>query len=215
MMSRNRVLGALLVAVMFALLGIPTTAGAHGHAEVGAYMLVLGFRNEPAYVGEPNAIELRVTNTKTGEPVEDLADTLHAEIGYGDARRQLALRPRWGMPGVYTADVIPTAAGDYTVRIGGAIAGTPVDVTLTSGPESFSPVETAAAVAFPAAQPAPAELQAAADAAYRLAQAGLAVGGIAALLAIAALGRGALRSRHGRRSAASAAAIAAPAPAER
>lgn len=153
-----------------------TAALAHGHTEVGDYELVIGFHNEPAYQGEPNGLDLFVTNTKTGEPVNGLEDTLRVEISYGSSTQELEIRSQWGEEGAYTAYVQPTEAGDYTWRIFGEIEGTPVDVSMTSGPDTFSPVEPKATIAFPAAEPTPAELQARLEAAVQSARMALIVG---------------------------------------
>ena len=115
-----------------------SVASAHGHTEVGDYELVIGFHNEPAYQSEPNGLDLFVTNKKTGEKVNDLADTLKVEIIFGSSKKELKIRPQWGEDGAYTADVLPTVAGDYTWHIWGAIKGTPVDVSMTSSPSGAS-----------------------------------------------------------------------------
>jgi hypothetical protein len=156
---RNRILPLMLLVCALALLAAPRGASAHGHVEVEGYELVIGFSSEPAYQGEPNGLDLRVTNTATGAPVSGLADTLRVAISFGEASRELELRPRWGEEGAYTAEVLPTEAGDYTWRIWGEIEGTSVDVTMTSGPGAFSAVEAKGQVAFPAAEPTPAELE--------------------------------------------------------
>ncbi len=156
------------LALVLALFGValvlaaqPRPVLAHGHIDVGNYELVIGFRNEPAYQGEPNGLDLIVTNTQTNTPVMGLEDTLKAEISFGGATRSLELRARWGRDGAYTAEIVPTEAGDYTWRIFGDIEGTPVDVSMTSSPDTFSSVQPKAAVAFPAAEPTAAELRAA------------------------------------------------------
>lgn len=100
-------------------------------------------------------------------PVEGLEETLQAEIIFGAESRTLAVEPQWGQPGKYTAAVLPTAAGDYTWRVFGTINGTPVDVKLSSGPDTFGAVETKAAVSFPAAEPDVAGLQTEVDAAAK------------------------------------------------
>ena len=160
------------------------TALAHGHTQAGDYELVIGFHNEPAYQGEPNGLDLFVTDTKTGERVSGLEDSLKVEIGFGAAKRELELRAQWGEEGAYTADVLPTVAGDYTWRIWGDIKGTPVDVSMTSGPDTFGSVDAKSAVAFPAADPTPAELRAEVLAAQQAAQTALLVGGLGLLLGI-------------------------------
>jgi hypothetical protein len=196
-----RSLRLLALPLLLAALLLPFTASiasAHGHVEVGDYELVIGFHNEPAYQGEPNGLDLFVTNKQTGERVNDLADTLKVEIIFGSAKRELEIRPQFGEDGAYTADVLPTEEGDYTWHIWGDIKGTPVDVSMTSGPDTFGAVEAKGAVAFPAAEATPAELKAQAAAAAQTAQIALVVGGAGALLGVAGLVAGivGLRARR-------------------
>jgi hypothetical protein len=146
------------LALLFALL-LTFTVSAHGVTQVGNYELVIGFHNEPAYQGEPNGLDLFVTNTTTNEPVNGLEETLRAEIIYGASRQEVALRGQFGQDGAYTADVLPTAAGDYTWHIWGEIEGTPVDVSMTSSPDTFGSVELKSDAAFPAAEPTLQELE--------------------------------------------------------
>ncbi len=80
------------------------------------------------------------------------------------------------MDGAYTAEVLPTQAGDYTWHIWGDIKGTPVDVSMSSSPETFGAVEAKSVVAFPAAEPTAAELQAQVATAAQSAQMALMVG---------------------------------------
>jgi hypothetical protein len=126
---------------------------------VGDYELVIGFHNEPAYQGEPNGLDLFVTDLTTGEPVNGLEETLQAEIIYGASKQELTIEAQWGQDGAYTAYVIPTEAGDYTWHIWGEIEGTPVDVSMTSSPDTFSSVAPKNEVAFPAAEPTLNELR--------------------------------------------------------
>ncbi len=157
MMSRK--LGsALLLALLFAVV-LSITAFAHGSTQVGDYELVIGFRNEPAYQGEPNGLDLFVTNTATNEPVNGLEETLRVEIIYGASKQELPIRAQFGQDGAYGADVLPTEAGDYTWHIWGEIEGTPVDVSMTSSPDTFGSVEPKSEFAFPAAEPTMQELR--------------------------------------------------------
>lgn len=155
----RRLTYASTLALCFALV-LTFTASAHGVTQVGDYELVIGFHNEPAYQGEPNGLDLFVTNMQTNEPVNGLEQTLQVEVIYGASTKQLVLRPQFGQDGAYTADVLPTAAGDYTWHIWGEIEGTPVDVSMTSSPNTFGSVEPKGEFAFPAPEPALQELQA-------------------------------------------------------
>ena len=149
---------ALSLAFLFALLS-SFAASAHGVTTVGDYELVIGFHNEPAYQGEPNGLDLFVTNMTTSEPVNGLEETLRVEIIHGASTRELTIETQFGQDGAYTAHVLPTEAGDYTWHIWGDIEGTPVDVSMTSSPDTFSAVEPKSVVAFPAAEPTSDDLQ--------------------------------------------------------
>jgi hypothetical protein len=173
--------------VLILALALPQLAAAHGHVEVGEYSLVIGFHNEPAYQGEPNGLDLFVTVHDTGEPVNGLEETLRVEILFGASRRELPLEAQWGAEGAYTAYLVPTEAGDYTWRIFGRIEDTPVDVSMTSGPETFSPVEAKSTVAFPAPEPTASELAGGARTATVVAAAALAQGLLALATGVVAL----------------------------
>lgn len=166
------------------------TAFAHGHVEVGKYELVIGFREEPAVQSEVNGLDLRVSVKASGDPVVGLEESLKAEISYGATTQPLELRARWGQEGAYTADILPTESGDYTFRIFGTIEGEPVDVTMTSSPDTFSSVGSKASIAFPAPEATPAELAATAAAAQRTATIALVVGALGLLLGAAGLAFG-------------------------
>jgi hypothetical protein len=186
------------LAVLLAALLLPfsvSVASAHGHTEVGDYTLVIGFHNEPAYQGEPNGLDLFVTNTKTKENINGLADTLKVEIIFGSSKKALEIRPQWGRDGAYTAYVLPSEKGDYTWHITGDIKGTPVDVSMTSGPDTFGSVVDKSEVAFPAVEATPAELQAQAAAAAQTAQMALMVGALGAVLGVAGIVVGVLSLR--------------------
>ena len=56
--------------------------------------------------------------------------------------------------GEYNAPIMPTAPGDYTFHITGNVHGQPVDVTVTSGDETFDTVQGTAEIQFPVKIPA-------------------------------------------------------------
>lgn len=198
-MRSLRLIALALVTSLFSLFAFVQPAAAHGHTNVGKYELVIGFHVEPAYQGEPNGLDLFVTNTETEEPVNDLADSLQVEIIYGSSRQELEVRAQWGQDGAYTADVLPTEAGDYTWHIWGDIEGTPVDVEMTSSPDTFSPVRAKANVSFPAAEPTTSELQAAVDAAAGRASTALIIGVLGLVVGMVGLVIGFMGMRAARR----------------
>jgi hypothetical protein len=139
---------ALALALAFVALAAPATTFAHETRTVATdYELVVGFIEEPAIQNDTNGIFLEVT--KGGEPVEGLADTLRAEVIYGDQKREATLGPASGEKGVYTSVFIPTEPGDYTFRIFGKVGDQDIDETFTSSPEGFDSVAPRIDYEFP------------------------------------------------------------------
>lgn len=163
-----------LIASVFlvSLAALPLSAEAHEDREIlgDRYRLTLGFVTEPAYVGQPNALELRViefvpndatptagtpeTTTVDAVPVRGLEETLKVEVEVrgSEVRAPLNLQPA-GRAGSYRATLFPTAPGDYVFHITGDIDGEPVDETFGSSPETFSPVQPVTEFQFPVTVP--------------------------------------------------------------
>jgi hypothetical protein len=188
---KNKALSAIgiVFAVMVAL-SLPGMVFAHGQTQVGDYALEIGFHNEPVYQGDPNSLDLFVTNSKTNEKVNGLENTLQVEIIFGSSRKQLTLTPQDGVDGGYTAPLIPTDLGDYTWHIWGTINGTPADVSMTSSPTTFGSVEAKADYAFPGTEPALADLQAQTTTAASSAQLAMMLGVAGTVLGVAGLAVG-------------------------
>ncbi len=160
-MLRNIKLLASLAALTLLAGLIPTLTAAHEHREVadGRYELTVGFLTEPAYVTQQNGLSLRVlqvsdatpaaADAHAGTPVEGLADTLTAEVSYGDQSMELELEPVFNDPGHYQAIFFPTAPGAYSFHISGEIEGTPIDETFEPGPETFDEVQPIEPLQFP------------------------------------------------------------------
>ncbi|HET7092381.1 MAG TPA: hypothetical protein VFI22_02860 [Thermomicrobiales bacterium] len=147
----------------------PLVASAHEHRTIanGHYNVVVGFRDEPAFAGLKNGLDLTVMKLggtpsagtpaadsddgPAGEPVAGLEKTLKAEVLYGDQTMELTLAPRWNTPGAYDGVFFPMKPGDYTFRIFGTIDGAKVDESFTSSPTTFGPVEDPAPLEFPKA----------------------------------------------------------------
>ncbi|TVR68555.1 MAG: hypothetical protein EA415_16300 [Sphaerobacteraceae bacterium] len=82
-------------------------------------------------------------------PVENAHQTLNATITHGEDSMDVELRPVWGQPGAYTADVIPTTTGTYRFHFHGEIDGVTIDETFTGGPDTFSEVASTDELEFP------------------------------------------------------------------
>jgi hypothetical protein len=138
---------------------VATAAGCLGagfvvaHVDVdvgdGQYVMEVGFRDEPAYVGQPNAIYIHVEEYATGgtEPVDGLASTLTAEVSKDGQSLTPSLMPMGD--GTYEAIFVPTETGDYTFRISGTIGEATVDESVTSSPNTFDSVQPLTAIEFP------------------------------------------------------------------
>jgi hypothetical protein len=189
------------VAVALASLSVVLSAGAvlaHEEREVAGYTVVLGFIDEPVYVGQKSGLEFFVNRGE--EPVDGLHETLQAEVSYQGQTRELPIEARFGEPGAYESVFFPTAPGPYTFRIFGTIEGTSIDESFTSSPEGFNEVQALSGGQFPVQFPAQADLAASADAgrtaaaqipiAIALGAAGLLAGLIAIGLVLAGRRRG-------------------------
>jgi hypothetical protein len=129
------------------ILATAPAASAHERRAVGTYTLVVGWLSEPAYLNQPNALDLRVSRTDDGSAVEGLERTLKAEATAEGKALNVELRPRFRTPGAYDGRLLPTAEGVFKFRITGTIEGNQVDETFTAGPSTFGLVEKP--LAFP------------------------------------------------------------------
>jgi hypothetical protein len=155
-----------LMAIMLPVLVLATSpASAHERREVGSYQFVVGFLAEPAFEGLKNGVDLRVMHTETQTPVEGLERTLQLEITHVPSRaaKVLHLRTIYRDPGHYTADLIPTAPGQYRFRFVGSMGETAVNETFDSraGGGQFDDVESSADIQFPERVPVMREMQSA------------------------------------------------------
>ncbi len=159
MKKRNRLiwLAALSIACVISALSASVVL-AHEQRTVGKYTFVVGLLNEPAYTDFPNALDLRVTETQSGKPVEGLEKTLQANAIFGASTMPLTLRARFGQPGAYLADLVPTKPGSYIFHFTGNVADQAVDEKFESGPGRFDDVTDLTALQFPQKAPAALEL---------------------------------------------------------
>src|SRR5690348_7856271 len=132
-----RVLSAMSVAtiVIASLLLTSGTAYAHERRMVGPYQFVVGWLNEPAYVGQLNSLDLRITDTRQNPaaPVTGLEKTFTADVSAGGlAPFPLTVSARFGSAGAYNGWVMPTVVGQYTFHITGKIDTQNVDEKFQS-----------------------------------------------------------------------------------
>jgi hypothetical protein len=135
-------------------------AFAHEIRTVGAFKLTVGWLTEPAYVGQPNAVELFVRDA-AGNALDDLGPNgLKVQVIAGTQTSDpLAMKGAFdpdtglGLHGQYLASIIPTAPGDYTFHFTGDVNGQKIDEKFTSSDKTFNPVTEPTGVEFPAKTP--------------------------------------------------------------
>jgi hypothetical protein len=138
----------------------------HRHVEIGGREVefIVGWATEPAYAGVPNKVSLRVLapveeheeeheHEHAGEsrtvPVLGLEKYLKVEVSTGGKSIILNLRPVWGDPGHYVADIVPTVPGVYVFRFFGNVNGTEVNEIFDCSEGHFNCVEPLSKIMFP------------------------------------------------------------------
>jgi hypothetical protein len=112
------------------------------------YLFAAGFLNEPVYLDDKSGVDLYVytpdpkdpmsTDSNSTKPVEELQDSLKAEISAGAKTRVLDLEPDEEQPGHYTASFIPDVETTYKFRIFGNLSGSPISVDFSCSPGAVS-----------------------------------------------------------------------------
>jgi hypothetical protein len=152
----SRILRMLAVtgglAGLVVVVGAPA-ASAHAERQVGPIHIEIGFGTEPAYVGQPNSVQ--VILSEHDAPIVDLGDSLKVRVGFGGQEESIALEPNFevggdGEPGDYRAWFIPSQAGPYTFSLSGSVHRTDIDLSVTSGPKTFDEVTGPTEAMFPA-----------------------------------------------------------------
>jgi hypothetical protein len=153
-----RVLSAAttIAIVVASLLVFSGTAYAHERRTVGPYQFVVGWLNEPAYVGQLNSLDLRITDTRQNPAaaVSGLEKTLTADVSAGGlAPFPLTVSARFGTAGAYNGYVMPTVVGTYMFHIVGKIDTMTIDEKFTSGPNTFGDIENTTVLQYPTKVP--------------------------------------------------------------
>ena len=161
-MTRAISFAVATLVVAASLIAFSTTAAAHETRSVGPYVFVVGWLNEPAVLGQPNAATVRITDGRVtpARPVLDIDKTLSVKLFSGGLVTPFtgAMRAVFGQPGLYALDVIPTVSGSYRYQFTGKVESLDVNETFESGPGRFNDVQSAASLQFPEQVPSGAEL---------------------------------------------------------
>lgn len=151
-MKRLVTLTASIAVVISSFATFAGPAAAHERRTVGPYSFVVGWLNEPAYVGLMNSLDLRVTDTRVSpaKAVEGLEQTLTIEVHTGGlAPLPLKVTARFGAPGAYNGYAMPTATGVYIFTIKGKVESLDVSERFESGPGRFGDIESTDALQYP------------------------------------------------------------------
>ena len=188
---------ATVVVVVASLLLFSGHAYGHERRNVGPYQFVVGWLTEPAFAGNTNGLDLRVTDTRTNTPVEGLEKTLTAAVSAGGvAALSLTLTARFGTPGAYNGHFVPTTSGAYVFDIRGKIAAQDVSEKFESGPGRFNDVETTTALQYPTKVPVADDLAKKLDAISSVVDQTRIIAIIALVLGVVALGGAGLMRRR-------------------
>ena len=119
---------ACALAALTLIVGAPA-ALAHAQRQAGPIHMEIGFGTEPAYVGQPNSVQIILT--EHGRPVVGLGDALKVRVSFGGQQTDLPLEPNFevggdGTPGDYRAWFIPSQPGPYTFHLTGTVHGTQI-----------------------------------------------------------------------------------------
>jgi len=152
----------IILMLLAALLAFPTIAFAHQTVTVGDYNVEYGWVNEPAVVGQPNAVVINITPkdfaaSGGAQPPDQDVSAMTIMAMFGGQNKMLSLQPlAENTPGQFIAPITPMRPGVYTIHLGGKIGTTNFnnDVTpeevKTSDVVQFPVLDTAAAPAAPA-----------------------------------------------------------------
>jgi hypothetical protein len=131
-MNKKIVLPACLTALILLMLNFQL-AFAHETIIIGDYQIEIGWVTEPPIAGQMNAIVVNVSKGAE-QPVEDVSDLI-VSVTYGGQSKTLTLQPLGeDTPGQFAAPILPSIAGQYTVRLSGKLGST--DVSANVEPEA-------------------------------------------------------------------------------
>ncbi len=139
---------AVLAATM--VMFVPEVATGHTEETVGPLELEIGFRDEPVFVGVPNAVFLALR--RDGHAVTDVGDSLTVTLGFGDQTSDPMVFEPMEEPGQFQAPFVPSQAGPYTFTLAGSVGDDEVALSVTSGPKTFDEAQDIAAATFPPVQ---------------------------------------------------------------
>ena len=127
MLRQHRLPAVFALLVLLVCAGLTMPAFAHEQSEIGPFIVVTGWENEPVIVGERNALVLQIT--RDGAPVDGLEADLKVQVSYAGRTFIGNLEPT-GESGWYRVPILPTVRGQYDVLLTGTVDGVAINGTI-------------------------------------------------------------------------------------
>ena len=143
-MEKAAIFLAVTLFLSFLAFNLPPVS-AHEEVVMGDISIVAGWVDEPPLVNQLNGIVLIITQVSNGQPVNNALAQADITLQKGGETRPLEFQPS-EEAGTYTATILPTQTGQYTIVMRGTIAGQAID-----GQIEIEDVEDTARFSFPPA----------------------------------------------------------------
>ena len=108
-------------------------AEAHITKVLGNYLVQIGWNNEPVYTGLVNAAQVTIKKGSgdSAKPVINALKDMQISVKYGGVTKPLDFLPSSTVDGQYTAPLIPTRVGTYSLVFKGTVEGQAIDTEIT------------------------------------------------------------------------------------
>lgn len=122
----------LLATVVFASPLSVKPAEAHITKVLGNYLVEVGWDNEPVYSGLVNAAQVTIKKGSgdSAQPVINALKDMQISVKYGSVTKSLDFLPSSTVDGQYTAPLIPTRVGTYSLVFKGTVEGQAIDTEI-------------------------------------------------------------------------------------
>ncbi len=108
-------------------------ASAHISKSFGAYIVEVGWNNEPALTDQMNAIQVTVvkgSHVDTGTPVINALANIKASVKFGSVTKPIDFLPSPTTNGQYLSSLVPASSGTYDLVLSGTIEGQAVNAEI-------------------------------------------------------------------------------------
>ena len=108
-------------------------AEAHITKVFGNYLVQVGWDNEPVYTGLVNAAQVTIKKGSgdSAKPVIDALKNMQISVKYGGVTKPLDFLPSSTVDGQYTAPLIPTRVGTYSLVLVGNVEDQAIDTEIS------------------------------------------------------------------------------------